>query len=118
MNIVKVLNKAISFVKGDSRDKKLEVILDHLIESIDIRGDIAHVKINKDLILENNCSFISVSKGYNIVLADKIHLNPNIKLDTKDDKQIENIKQTLDDIDKQKVTDMIEDISKKARNKL
>lgn len=74
MNIINNLNKSIRQYKNR---EKLDKILD-LIDYFEIDESKAIIQFNKDILLINNGSTISVSKGYNITFAQEIHLNPNV----------------------------------------
>jgi hypothetical protein len=57
--------------------EKLEKILS-LIEYIDITESKVLIGLNKDVIIYNNGSTISINKGVNVTFSDQIHFNPEI----------------------------------------
>ncbi len=73
-----IIKKTYSVIIGDTKEKKLDIILDHLIDSIELRDDVIYIKTKKDIAIENEGNTIIINKGVQVLLAKEIHLNPNI----------------------------------------
>ena len=54
--------------------------LSNIIDSIEIKGNDVLIKTSKNIIIENAGNTINITKGFNIQIADEIHLNPEIPL--------------------------------------
>ena len=95
--LIKIKNKTLDYFKPESKSQKLEVILEYLIDSIEVKGNIVHIKTSKDLVLENNGNTVFFTKGYNIQVAEKIHLNPDFNFNIDSREEISNIRNTADE---------------------
>lgn len=78
MEIINRVKKAYKIIKGDTEEKKLDIILNHVIDSIELRGDVVHIKTNKNIAIENDGHVVTINSGMNVTLAKEIHFNPNI----------------------------------------
>ena len=68
-------------IEKQTNKAKLEIIT-NLIDSIEIKNGVVHIKTSKDLIIENEGSTLFFNKGYQILIGKEIHFNPEIDLNT------------------------------------
>ena len=90
---MKIVKKAKEFIMGDTREKKIDIILDHLIDSIELRGDEVFIKTKKNIAIQNEGHLVQVNSGSHVLLSKEIHLNPNIVFN---DKNLSDIQSQLD----------------------
>ena len=74
-NIVKITK---DYIVGNTRQKKLDIILDHLIDSIELRGDSVFIKTKKNVAIQNDGHLVQINSGSHVMLSKEIHLNPRI----------------------------------------
>ena len=77
--------KAKKFIVGDTRQKKLDIILDHLIDSIELRGNDVLITTKKNIAIQNDGHLVQINTGTHVLLSKEIHLNPKIEFKTQDD---------------------------------
>ena len=74
LKVIQKYNELQSNLKrGDFED-----ILRSIVE-VQVSDDVIKIKLNKSLIIETE-NTITISKGYDITLANNIQLNPNLKI--------------------------------------
>lgn len=78
MGIMNKTKEIINIIKGDTKEKKLEIILDHLIDNIELRDNIVYIKTKKNIAIENEGHTVLINSGQQVLIADKIQLNPDI----------------------------------------
>lgn len=82
------------YILGDTEQTKKEILLNHLIDSIELRDDTVHIKTTKNILLENNGHVFTINSGMNVIKAKQIHLNPKINFD---DNNFDELKLRLDE---------------------
>ena len=90
---INIIKKTKHFIVGDTREKKLDIILDHLIDSIELRGNEVFIKTKKNIAIQNDGHLVQINSGSHVLLSKEIHLNPNIVFN---DKILSNIQSQLD----------------------
>ena len=90
---INIIKKTKHFIVGDTREKKLDIILDHLIDSIELRGNEVFIKTKKNIAIQNDGHLVQINSGSHVLLSKEIHLNPNIVFN---DKNLSNIQSQLD----------------------
>lgn len=99
------MDKVINKYKGEITEDTVQKIntLSSIIDSITFFDDnTIGITLNKNLIIYNNQNTINISKGYNVTIANKIQLNPEI--DFKDIYQKpQEIQDTCDRAEEQKM---------------
>jgi len=120
MEIIKattnIIKKAKHFIVGDTREKKLDIILDYLIDSIELRGNEVLIKTKKNIAIQNDGHFVQINSGSHVLLSKEIHLNPNI---TFNDKNLSDIQSQLDyarEIEEQKVLEEQKETAKQCED--
>ena len=78
MQLVKKVKDIYNVIVGDTKEKKLEIILDHIIDTIELRGDDVYIKTKKNIAIQNDGHFVQVNSGVHVMLSSQIHLNPKI----------------------------------------
>jgi len=96
-----VINKVIEkvkgikhFIVGDTKQKKIDIILNHLIDSIELRGDDVLITTKKNIAIQNKGHFVQINSGVHVMLSKEIHFNPKIKFDI--DSDFETVQNDLD----------------------
>ena len=56
-----------------------------LIDSITVQDDKVHIKLSRDIIIENSGNTVTISGGMSITIATEIHLNPVLPIFPNDD---------------------------------
>lgn len=74
LKVIQKYNELQSNLKRGS----FEDILKSIVE-VQVSDDVIKIKLNKSLILETD-NTITISKGYDITLANNIQLNPDLKI--------------------------------------
>ena len=80
-----IVQKAKHFIVGDTRQKKLDIILDHLIDSIELRGNDVLITTKKNIAIQNDGHLVQINSGSHVLLSKQIHLNPKIKFNANND---------------------------------
>ncbi len=78
---MKIINKIKNYIIGKDRESKLEIILDNLIDSIELKDDLVIVKTKKNVVVQNEGHFVQINTGAHVMLSKEIHLNPIIDMD-------------------------------------
>jgi len=94
MDLINKAKKIYKIIKGNTEESKKEILLNHLIDSIELRGDMVHIKTTKNILLENNGHIFTFNSGMNVIKAEQIHLNPKINFD---DNNFDELKPRLDE---------------------
>jgi len=76
---IEVAKEAKNFIVGNSRQKKLDIILDHLIDTIELRGNDVLITTKKNIAIQNDGHLVQINSGAHVMLSKEIHLNPKIK---------------------------------------
>lgn len=92
--VANVLTKVKRFVVGGTKQKKLDIILDHLIDSIELRGDDVLITTKKNIAIKNEGHLVQINSGVHVLLSKEIHLNPSIDFDA--DKDFSGVQEQLD----------------------
>lgn len=74
MNIIK---RAINYITK-SEKSKIDILLNHLIDSIEVKDDVVVIKTSKNILLENDGHVVTLTKGVSVQIAKEIHLNPEL----------------------------------------
>lgn len=90
MKIIEKAKKIYRIIKGDTQEAKLDIILNHVIDSIELRGNVVHIKTSKDIAIENNGNIVTINSGMQVLLSKEIHLNPNIDFSDTNFTELEN----------------------------
>jgi len=104
------VKKLLPNIVGNTREKKLEIILDNLIDSIELRGNDILIKTKKNIAIQNEGHLVQINSGSHVMLSKEIHLNPNIKIDPNDG--LANIQNSLDEQRRIEEIKLLEDIEK------
>lgn len=78
MNVIEKAKKIYNVIVGDTQEKKLDIILNHLIDSIELKGDMVHIKTKKNIAIENEGHTVIINSGMQVLIAKEIQLNPKI----------------------------------------
>lgn len=82
MNLVKKIK---NYIIGETKEDKLDIILNHLIDSIELKDDLVIVKTKKNVVVQNEGHFVQINSGAHVMLSKEIHLNPIINMDFNND---------------------------------
>ena len=86
MKIIKNIKKFFNIEKTKQDNKyKLDIILDHVIDTIEVKGDLVIIKTKKDFVIQNEGHFVHINKGMHVNLSKEIHLNPIIDMNFEKD---------------------------------
>jgi len=80
--------------------KKVNMLLSIINEVIILDDDTIGITLNKNIAIYNDKNIINITKGYNVILANQLHLNPEISL-SEFYKNPDNIQKQVDDSLKQ-----------------
>jgi hypothetical protein len=75
----KAIEKVKHFIVGDTKQKKLDIILNHLIDTIELRGNDVLITTKKNIAIQNDGHLVQINSGAHVMLSKEIHLNPKIK---------------------------------------
>ena len=78
-----IIEKAKNYIVGNSAETKLDILLNHVIDTIELRGDSVYIKTNKNIAIQNNGHFVHVNSGVHVTISSQIHLNPKIAYNKK-----------------------------------
>jgi len=84
MNIVNTAKKIKNYIIGNTKEKKLEIILEHLIDNIELKDDLVIIKTKKNIAIQNDGHLVLVNSGCHVMLSKEIHLNPKIEFNPED----------------------------------
>jgi len=86
MKLIKNIKKFFNIEKTKQDNKnKLDIILDQVIDTIEVKGDLVIIKTKKDLVIQNEGHFVHINKGVHVNLSKEIHLNPIIDMNFEKD---------------------------------
>jgi hypothetical protein len=78
MKIMKKIHKIYNIIIGNDEESKKDIILNHLIDTIELRDETIYIKTKKNLLFENDGHVVTMNSGMNVTMAKQIHLNPKI----------------------------------------
>jgi len=86
MKLIKKIKKFFNIEKTKQNNKnKLDIILNDVVDSIEVKGDLVIIKAKKDLVIQNEGHFVHINKGMHVNLSKEIHLNPIIDMNFEKD---------------------------------
>jgi len=89
MKIIKKIKSTLGLSSKKDGIENLTKIINSLVDSIEVRDGVVHIKTNKNIIIENDGHLVTVNNGLNVTLAKQIHLNPKINFDDNDFKELQ-----------------------------
>ena len=111
--IKKIKNK---IIKSDSQNvqnsqKNMEIIFNHLIDSVELRGDTVIVKTKKNLIVATQGDFVQINTGAHVMLSKEIHLNPQISFNPDKGSDMHLLQSKLDEAKEKEMLELSQDLS-------
>ena len=95
-NIIQKVKQFILRGKGQTKQKKLDIILDHLIESVEVRNnDVIITTKKKNIGILVNGHLVQLNTGSHVMISKEIHLNPKIKFNK--DESFDKLQGSLDE---------------------
>jgi len=86
MKIIKNIKKFFNIEKTKQDNKnKLDIILNDVIDTIQVKDDLVIIKTKKDFVIQNEGHFVHINKGMHVNLSKEIHLNPIIDMNFEKD---------------------------------
>jgi hypothetical protein len=76
---IEMVKKIKNHIVGDTRQKKLDIILEHLIDTIELRDNDVLITTKKNIAIQNDGHLVQINSGAHVMLSKEIHLNPKIK---------------------------------------